>query len=125
MNKAKLTSLVVIGGGLLLLVQLQNYTRKIAFKQGIECILEGGERGVKSVPKICVDFYVENNKDLMKRIESTPDTKEGRIEKGIWIRHLNDFNYIRVNGLTKTFFQTGLERIEQTGNSSKPGKIPI
>ena len=115
----------MIGGGLLLLFQLQHYTQKIAFKQGIECILEGGDRGSKDVPRICVDFYADNNKDLMKRIESARDIKEGRIEKGILIMHLNDFNYIRVNGLTKTFFQTGLERTEQTGNSSKPEKTSI
>lgn len=109
MTKNRWVTFVVIAGGVLLLVQQQNYTKKIGFKLGVECILKGGERGMESTPKICKDFYIENEKDLLKRIESIPDTKTGKTEKRIWARHLIDFAYLRKNGLTKTFFQTGLQ----------------
>ncbi|MEJ6827899.1 MAG: hypothetical protein QNK79_07175 [Synechococcus sp. ArSW.bin.68] len=105
MIKNDWVTFVAIGGVLLLLVPNKIFTQKIGFEEGIDCIIKGGDRGVFSTPKICLDYYSGYSRDLRKRIARSPDTKAGKTQKRIWIRHLNDLENLRENGLSKTFFK--------------------
>jgi hypothetical protein len=108
MIKNKWLVFVLIGGGVLLVVANQKNIRRTGFNQGIDCIMKGGDRGIDSTPKFCVDYYSNYSKDLQTKIENSPDTRVGKIQKDIWIKNLYDLELLKEDGLSKTFFQAGL-----------------
>ena len=99
---------VAIIGSILALYYYQENIRKTSFKEGIDCIVVGEKRLDGRFRKRCSDYYSNERIKLRLLIRDSPDTKVGNIEKDIWKRHLLGLQHLRENGLSDTFFKSGL-----------------